>query len=58
MAKAKKPVAPSQENQVPVTNEQRMSALEEQKANLEASYQKVLGAIELLTAIMQEEKNG
>ena len=39
MAKKTQPV---QEEKVPVNNEQRMEALEEQKRNLEASYQKVL----------------
>ena len=46
---------PTTENQVPVTNEQRMAALEEQKKQLEASFQKVIGAMELLQAIMAEE---
>ena len=53
MTKKKQPV---QEEKVPVNNEQRMEALEEQKRNLEASYQKVLGAMELLQAIIDEEK--
>ena len=53
MAKKTQPV---QKEQVPVNNEQRMEALEEQKRNLEASYQKVLGAMELLQAIIEEEK--
>ena len=53
MTKKKQPV---QEEKVPVNNEQRMEALEEQKRNLEASYQKVLGAMELLQAIIEEEK--
>ena len=53
MAKKTQPV---QEEKVPVNNEQRMEALEEQKRNLEASYQKVLGAMELLQAIIEEEK--
>tara|TARA_R100000278_G_scaffold114259_2_gene92703 strand:+ start:275 stop:463 length:189 start_codon:yes stop_codon:yes gene_type:complete len=60
MAKGKTPatpVAPKEEPRTPVTNQDRMSALEEQKSNLEASYQKVLGAMELLTAIIEEEKN-
>lgn len=46
----------TQQEKVPVNNEQRMEALEEQKRNLEASYQKVLGAMELLQAIIEEEK--
>ena len=45
------------EPQTPITNQQRMEALQEQKMQLEASYQKVLGALELLEAIMLEEKN-
>lgn len=53
MAKKTQPV---QKEKVPVNNEQRMEALEEQKRNLEASYQKVLGAMELLQAIIEEEK--
>lgn len=53
MAKKTQPV---KEEKVPVNNEQRMEALEEQKRNLEASYQKVLGAMELLQAIIEEEK--
>lgn len=59
MAKAKKPVINpvAEEPKVPVTNQDRMKALEEQKNNLEASYQKVLGAMELLSAIIEEEKN-
>tara|TARA_R100000458_G_C8124130_1_gene141783 strand:- start:184 stop:366 length:183 start_codon:yes stop_codon:yes gene_type:complete len=52
---APKPTVPEQ---VPVTNEQRMEALQEQKQQMEVGYQKVMGAIELLTAIMEEEKNG
>lgn len=56
MAKNKKAVQPSVENQVPVTNSQRMSALQEQGRQLEASYQKVQGAIELLQSIIEQEK--
>jgi len=56
MAKTKKAVQPSVENQVPVTNSQRMSALQEQGKQLEASYQKVQGAIELLQSIIEQEK--
>lgn len=43
------------QERVPVTNAERMEALKEQAKNLEASYQKVQGAMELLTAIMEEE---
>lgn len=58
MAKRKKVEVeqPSVENQVPVTNQQRMSALQEQSKQLEASYQKVQGAMELLQSIIEQEK--
>ena len=63
MAKRKTPAPPKGAELVgqpktPVTNADRMEALQEQKQQMEVGYQKVMGAIELLTAIMEEEKNG
>lgn len=42
--------------QEPVTNEDRKEALEQQKKQLELSHTKVLGALELLEAIMLQDK--
>jgi hypothetical protein len=40
----------------PITNKDRMEALEQQKVQLESSFQRVAGAIELLQAIMDSER--
>ena len=55
MAKQKQQ-KPVQQEQIATTNPQRKLALEEQKKQLEASYQKVLGALELLDAILLQEE--
>jgi hypothetical protein len=47
---------PQEQHPMPVTNAERMEALEQQKTQLENSFQRVAGAIELLQAIIESEQ--
>lgn len=47
---------PKNEPVVAVTNVERMEALEQQRKQLENSFQRISGAIELLQAIIDSDK--
>tara|TARA_R110000824_G_scaffold10990_2_gene47956 strand:+ start:6819 stop:6995 length:177 start_codon:yes stop_codon:yes gene_type:complete len=45
-----------EQEKMPITNAERMEALVQQKTQLENSFQRISGAIELLQAIIESDK--